>query len=262
MNQNNSLMIPGDGSIRAVDPRTFPDLDNAKVGIAIDPKYKQFKDGESLRCIFCGFTLIKKDELTAAVLQAKDGFYLNSGTSLVEQLKNLAPGTAVQVTYQGEKSLGGGKRVNLFQVNILDVGPVATQTVVIPSPSGASPTPAAEPKHDRPLDPFKLQELIRAKAIHLQKKNVLASQADRGIVATTLKTTFEGDDEKRHALQAFLIGKAELKKMSQPEVKALQQWLECPNFDSVPPLYVIEEAKAAYLKAVENNSVVEGTVNE
>lgn len=259
---NNSLMIAGDGSIRAVDPRAFPDLDNAKVGIAVDPKYKEFKEGESLRCIFCGFTPIKNGELIAAVMQAKDGFYLNSGVSLVEQLKNLPPGTAVQVVSKGEKNLGGGKRVNLFQVNILDLGePVTTQSVTVPSPAGAPPaatrpTPAPKPKqtlYNRPLDPETLRDLLKKKVEYHAKKQTLATQADRGILATVLNTTFEGDKEKRRVLTGWLIENAHISAMSQPQVMALLDWLECHAFDSVPPKHAIEEAKAAYEVAVKFN---------
>jgi len=243
----------------AVDPGAFPDLDKAKVGINIDPKYHEFKDGETIRCFFCGLTWrnIKGEKLLTAVFQMKEGFIMNSGKSLVSQLPHLQPGTPVQVAYLGKKTVGDkGERTNLFQVNVLSGVSAETQAVAVPSPSGAAAAPklesgtAEKPKISRPLDPETLRRFFPKKIEKHSEKRTIVTQAQRGILAVTLDTTFEGDKNKRKVLTGWLIGRAHIKEMSQAEVAALLDWLECKAFDSVPPDYVIKEARAAYAVAL------------
>ena len=112
--EETELMKPdnfGDG-LSFLNPDDMPDLDNAEVGINIQPEYMEFKNpGDAMRGVFNGITSITtKDkqnpdqykEIEAVVLQTKTGVKLNAGASLVKQFKNLRVGTAVQIVYKGE----------------------------------------------------------------------------------------------------------------------------------------------------------------
>lgn len=117
-------------SLSFVNPADMPDLDNAEVGMSIEPKYVEFKTvGQSMRFIYNGVDQIKtKDRVTqelrpipAVILQNKDGIFLNAGASLVQQMQKLQPGTAVQITYSGTERTGSGNNVNKFDVRVLNI---------------------------------------------------------------------------------------------------------------------------------------------
>lgn len=109
----------------------LPDLDAMKVGENIAMQYLQFEKGVSIRAIFAGMTTITSNKnlkdgeasrvLPSVVLQTKDGLFLNSGTSLVNQLRNVPAGTPIQVTFTGKEQTSGGNNVNKFEVRLLKV---------------------------------------------------------------------------------------------------------------------------------------------
>jgi hypothetical protein len=137
----NELAIPNDESTELAEPSDFgnemaflnpaemPDLDSAEVGISIEPKYHEFVLGEAVRGIFNGIGHITKKNdngdgytnVPAIVFQTKDGVKLNAGASLVNQMRNIPPGTAVQITYSGQEKTGNGYKVNKFDVRLLNV---------------------------------------------------------------------------------------------------------------------------------------------
>jgi hypothetical protein len=114
-----------------IDPTQMPDLDEAEVGINIQPEYFEFKAvGDTFRGIFNGISEITtKDQqnvgqykkIPAVVMQDKTGVKLNAGANLVSQLRNLRPGTAIQVRYKGEEKSNNGKNVKVFDVHLLNV---------------------------------------------------------------------------------------------------------------------------------------------
>lgn len=134
-----------------LNPSEMPDLDNAEVGISIEPKYHEFVLGQSVRGIFNGIGHITKKndngegytDVPAIVFQTKDGVKLNAGASLVNQMRNIPPGTAVQITYSGQEKTGNGYKVNKFDVRLLNV-PRVNVPVRSPAPQI---TAAATPQY-------------------------------------------------------------------------------------------------------------------
>jgi len=108
-------------------PDQFPDLESAVEGVSLTPKYFEFKTaGESIRAVFCGFSSMhsknKDAQIPLAVLQTKEGFFVNAGANLVSQLQKLSPRTAVQITYNGTQKTGSGNNVKTFDVRLLTIG--------------------------------------------------------------------------------------------------------------------------------------------
>ena len=141
--EETDLMAP------AIDSMAFltevPNLDEAEVGINIAPKYFEFKDeGDQVRAIYNGMTTITstkngdRKDIPAVVFQNKEGVFLNSGASLINQLRNLQPGRAIQITYTGKEKTKGGNNVNTFDVRLLNVAPVnmpsTTKQILPPKP--------------------------------------------------------------------------------------------------------------------------------
>lgn len=127
-----------------VHPDDMPDLNKAEVGMNIEKKYYEFRQiGDVVRAVYNGMDYIttnKKDaagnkivkRIPSVVFQTKDGVFLNSGASLVEQFKNIPPGTAIQITYKGEVRTSGGNDVKKYDVNILNIK-VPAQAVSVAS---------------------------------------------------------------------------------------------------------------------------------
>jgi hypothetical protein len=113
-------------------PDELPDLDAAEEGINIAPQYYEFlKAGDTVRAIFNGMTSITSTKnvkpgeparvIPTAVFQNKGGVYINSGANLVNQIRNLRPGTPVQIEYQGEEKTSSGNKIKKFEVHILKI---------------------------------------------------------------------------------------------------------------------------------------------
>ena len=125
-----------------VNPNDMPDLDSAEIGMSIEKKYFEFvKEGDTVRAVFNGMDYIttnKEDaqgnkvqkQIPAIVFQNKQGVYLNSGASLVEQFKTIPAGTPVQIKYIGEVKTGSGNKVKKYDVNILNVSVKATAVTI------------------------------------------------------------------------------------------------------------------------------------
>jgi hypothetical protein len=130
-----------------LNPADMPDLDKAEVGISIEPKYLEILVGQSVRGIFSGIGHITKknddgtySQIPAIVLQTKDGLKLHAGASLVSQMQNIPPGTAVQITYSGQEKTGNGYKVNKFDVRLLNVPRVKVPALPsLPAPVAKDP---------------------------------------------------------------------------------------------------------------------------
>lgn len=147
LNQNGEptdLAAPADfgKGLAFFNPDQMPNLDEAEVGISIQPESIEFKNpGDNIRAVFNGFTELKvKDQVNkgqyvyrkTAVLQTKTGVKINMGANLLKQLAFVPVGTAVQITYKGEEKTGSGNKVKVYDVHLLNVPrvnvPVVSQT--------------------------------------------------------------------------------------------------------------------------------------
>ena len=130
----------------------LPDLDAMQVGENIAMQYLQFRQGEAIRAIFAGMTTITSNKnlqggesprvLPSVVLQTKDGLFLNSGASLVNQLRNVPGGTPIQVTFTGKEKTTGGNNVNKFEVRLLKLGMAHVSNTMTREQAGEVLTPA------------------------------------------------------------------------------------------------------------------------
>jgi hypothetical protein len=144
MNENTEMIVSSTGEetelsapadfgngLAFLNPEEMPDLESADVGINIQPEYVEFINvGDKIRAVYNGITHITtKDKqnpgeykkIEAVVMQTKDGVKLNAGASLVNQFRNLRPGTAVQVTYSGKEKTKSGNEVKTYDVRLLNV---------------------------------------------------------------------------------------------------------------------------------------------
>lgn len=127
---------PAQGLMLAQD---LPDLDAMTPSEPIAMQYLKFQQGVAVRANYAGMTKIqsKKNlkegegfrELDAVVLQTKSGLFLNSGASLVNQLKNVSIGTPVQVTFTGQETTSNGNNVNKFDVRLLSAWKPKEETI-------------------------------------------------------------------------------------------------------------------------------------
>ncbi len=127
------LAAPADfgNSLSFLNPSDMPDLDTAEVGFNIQPESIEFISvDQSIRAVFNGFTTFNvKDQVNegqyvprkTAVLQTKTGIKINMGANLIKQLDLIPVGTAIQITYKGEKKTNGGRKVKVYEVHTLNV---------------------------------------------------------------------------------------------------------------------------------------------
>lgn len=138
-NQPTDLIARDNGEHLAfVNPADLPDLDSAETGMMLEKKYYEFKDaGQVVRAVYNGMQTItskKNDEekqVPAIVFQNKEGVFLNSGASLVDQFASIPPGTPVEIKYMGKEKTKSGNQVNKFEVRLLNVkvnSTIVTQT--------------------------------------------------------------------------------------------------------------------------------------
>lgn len=151
-----ALMVPNKSELAYIAPDNLPDLEEAEVGFSLEAKYLKFvTPSQSVRVVFNGFTTIRKNEggeikpMTAAVLQNKDGLFLNSTSNILDQLARVPAGTAVQITYTGDEKTASGYNVKKFDIRVLNV---KTTPVVV----GASQT--ERPAQSFPRDQYKNME--------------------------------------------------------------------------------------------------------
>jgi hypothetical protein len=141
--ETSALLAPVNNELSYLNPAEMPNLDEAEAGFSLEATYKKFViTGEIFRAVFNGFTTIRKNEngqivpMTAAVLQNKDGLFLNSTSNILDQLQRVPAGTAVQITYQGDQKTTSGYNVKKFEIRILNVA----RTSVPAQPASAAVT--------------------------------------------------------------------------------------------------------------------------
>jgi hypothetical protein len=146
---DSELMEPAPANSMAfVMPGDFPDLDNAEVGMSIEKRYFEFDlKGKKIRAVFNGMDFItsakngERKQIPAICFQTKEGVFLNSGASLVEQFKSIPPGTPVQIEYLGDAKTASNNNVKKFDVRLLNVA-VKVSTVKV------------EPRSSEPKEEF------------------------------------------------------------------------------------------------------------
>jgi len=126
--ETSALIAPPKSDLTYIAPAELPDLESAEVGFSLEAKYLKFATaGQSVRVVFNGFTTIRKNEngeikpMTAAVLQNKDGLFLNATSNILDQLSRVPAGTAVQITYTGDEKTANGYNVKKFDIRVLNV---------------------------------------------------------------------------------------------------------------------------------------------
>lgn len=136
-----ALLAPDTNSLSYLNPSEVPDLDSAEVGFSLEAKYLKFStEGQTVRAIYNGMTQINKKEngviekMQAAVLQNKEGLFLNSTSNILDQLARIPSGTAIQIVYTGDEKTSNGYNVKKFDIRVLNVGKKGTPT----------PTPVTE----------------------------------------------------------------------------------------------------------------------
>lgn len=142
-NQPTDLVVRDNGEHLAfVNPADMPDLDRAETGMMLEKKYYEFKDaGQTVRAIYNGMQTItskKNDEekqVPAIVFQNKEGVFLNSGASLVDQFASIPPGTPVEIKFTGKEKTKSGNYVNKFEVRLLNVNVKTATIATIPTPA-------------------------------------------------------------------------------------------------------------------------------
>ena len=115
-------------SLMFVNPSDMPDLDAAETGMMLEKKYLEFKaEGQTVRAVYNGMQTITsksgddEKQIPAIVFQNKEGVFLNSGASLVDQFASIPPGTPVEIKFVGKEKTKNGYNVNKFEVRLLNV---------------------------------------------------------------------------------------------------------------------------------------------
>jgi hypothetical protein len=122
----NELVAVEKPSIVYIDPANMPDLDEMNEGINIESQYWEVRTpGETKRGILVGWSKFdgKNGPVDQVIMQNKEGIWRCAGANLVQQMRPLPLGTAVQVTFAGEEKTGRGYKVNKFIVKMLNEKP-------------------------------------------------------------------------------------------------------------------------------------------
>lgn len=141
-NQPTDLIARDNGEHLAfVNPADLPDLDAAETGMMLEKKYYEFKEaGQLVRAVYNGMQTItskqnnEEKQIPAIVFQNKEGVFLNSGASLVDQFASIPPGTPVEIKYMGKEKTKSGNQVNKFEVRLLNVKVNAVAVTQTPKP--------------------------------------------------------------------------------------------------------------------------------
>ncbi len=156
-----------------VMPGDFPELDTAEVGMSIEKKYFEFDlKGKKIRAVFNGMDFItstkngERKQIPAICFQTKEGVFLNSGASLVEQFKNIPPGTPVQIEYLGDAKTASNNNVKKFDVRLLNV------TVKV-SRVESKPAVTSTPKEEFKNVNYSTDYWIKAKGLHFTQQDGL-----------------------------------------------------------------------------------------
>jgi hypothetical protein len=118
---------PAKPSIAYMPPAEMPDLDDMNEGMNIAPKYWEVEEkGATLRAYLIGWSTMKSTSgklVDMAVLQNRSGIWTSSGTNLVQQLRNISLGTALQITFSGKEKTNNGFWVKKYDVRMLNPKP-------------------------------------------------------------------------------------------------------------------------------------------
>jgi hypothetical protein len=159
-NEATELLAPTSmAGLSFVNPNDIPDLDAAEAGSSLEMKYYEFVNpGQAVRAIYSGITKINKrkedgtmEQLDAIVFQNREGVFLNGGDNIVSQLRNVPPGTPIQITFDGKEATKSGYRVNKFTVRLLNVSGFVTKT----TPRAITTTPVVLSKKAQLLEAHK-----------------------------------------------------------------------------------------------------------
>jgi hypothetical protein len=113
-------------TIAYIPPTEVPDLDDMVEGMNIEPQYWEAEDkGDTKRGVLIGWSTLngQNGPTPMVVMQNKKGIWTCAGTNLIQQMRNLAMHTAVQVTYEGKEKTGNGFYVKKFTVKLLNQKP-------------------------------------------------------------------------------------------------------------------------------------------
>jgi hypothetical protein len=112
-------------------------LEEAEVGMAMRAKYwTPTAPGEKIRAYFTGMGQMvstdmqgKQREVPAANFVGPNGAFIHAGTTLIDQVLNLPPGTPVEIVYEGvQKNKTNAGQTKVYVVRLLNAKP-ATATM-------------------------------------------------------------------------------------------------------------------------------------
>lgn len=164
-----ALLVPNKSELAYVAPNEIPDLESAEVGFSLEAKYLKFSQPQqTVRAIFNGFTTIRKNEggeikpMTAAVLQNKEGLFLNATSNILDQLSRIPAGTAIQITYIGDEKTASGYNVKKFDIRVLNIKTTPTFTGASGTEKPAQSFPKIQYKNmDKRDDYWKMANQLR-----------------------------------------------------------------------------------------------------
>jgi hypothetical protein len=120
-------------TLNFIPPTEVPDLDEMNEGMDIAPKYWEVEDkGAYMRGVLVGWSTLHSQsgkDIPMAVWQNREGIHTSAAANLVMQLQNIAPGTPVQITYNGKEKTGNGFMVKKFTVRLLNPKPLPAMNI-------------------------------------------------------------------------------------------------------------------------------------
>jgi len=119
--KTNALVMPSADMLNS--------LNDADVGMAMRAKYwTPQTPGEKIRAYFTGMGVMvstdqtgKQREVPAANFVGPNGAFIHAGTTLVDQVQNLPPGTPVEIVYEGvQKNKTNAGSTKVYVVRLLN----------------------------------------------------------------------------------------------------------------------------------------------
>jgi hypothetical protein len=202
--KTNSLVMPSAELLNS--------LESADVGMAMRAKYwTPTQPGEKIRGYFTGMGQMlstdmqgKQREVPAANFVGANGAFIHAGTTLIDQVINLPPGTPVEIVYEGvQKNKTNAGQTKVYVVRLLNAKPAGAQQQALPQQQGAKSLPQ---RSEAPSDlNFPLERIQKAKP-HLLAWS--KQEEINGNTAAAISTTYEtvfADIAKMN-----LVGKAKI----------------------------------------------------
>lgn len=136
MNNEKSTVVATKNSFEAIltipNTEAIGKLGSAEAGMNMTVKYRQQEDwpalkNQPIRCFFLGLKEIpndKDEKIPCGVFMDKTGVWLAGQMVLVDAVRNLNTGTAIEITFLGKKpnKVSDGS-TNLFDVRLLNNAP-------------------------------------------------------------------------------------------------------------------------------------------